>query len=197
MTRSDFRLLDPLRVRWAEVDMQRIVFNGHYLMYADTAVAAYWRALAMPYHETMGALGGDLYVRKATVEYLGSARYDDQLDVGVRMQPFNYTGKKMLGVAAYKKRAQQEVARVARLKNKPWGAFDVAEAAKLEGGHRVLDKRATTAVGTGARCRCEDPHLSSIEHPAVVADGSEEAKLGRRHVRRDLPRVDRVDPGGR
>jgi YbgC/YbaW family acyl-CoA thioester hydrolase len=86
MTRSDFRLLDPLRVRWAEVDMQRIVFNGHYLMYADTAVAAYWRALAMPYHETMEALGGDLYVRKATVEYLGSARYDDQLDVGVRMQ---------------------------------------------------------------------------------------------------------------
>jgi YbgC/YbaW family acyl-CoA thioester hydrolase len=86
MTRSDFRLLDPLRVRWAEVDMQRIVFNGHYLMYADTAVAAYWRALAMPYHETMHALGGDLYVRKATLEYLGSARYDDQLDVGVRMQ---------------------------------------------------------------------------------------------------------------
>jgi predicted GNAT family N-acyltransferase len=34
----------------------------------------------------MEALGGDLYVRKATVEYLGSARYDDQLDVGVRMQ---------------------------------------------------------------------------------------------------------------
>lgn len=86
MTRSEFRLLDPLRVRWAEVDMQKIVFNGHYLMYADTAVAAYWRALAMPYHETMASLGGDLYVRKATIEYLGSARYDDQLDVGVRMQ---------------------------------------------------------------------------------------------------------------
>jgi YbgC/YbaW family acyl-CoA thioester hydrolase len=86
MTRSDFRLLDPLRVRWAEVDMQKIVFNGHYLMYADTAVGAYWRALAMPYHETMEALGGDLYVRKATVEYLGSARYDEQIEVGVRMQ---------------------------------------------------------------------------------------------------------------
>ncbi len=86
MTRSDFRLLDPLRVRWAEVDMQKIVFNGHYLMYADTAVAAYWRALAMPYHETMESLGGDLYVRKATLEYLGSAHYDERLDVGVRMQ---------------------------------------------------------------------------------------------------------------
>ena len=84
MKRADFRLLDRLRVRWAEVDLQKIVFNGHYLMYFDTAMAAYWRALAMPYHETMHALHGDLYVRKATLEYLGSARYDEQLEVGMR-----------------------------------------------------------------------------------------------------------------
>ena len=84
MKRSDFRFLDPLRVRWAEVDMQKIVFNGHYLMYFDTAVAGYWRALALPYHETMESLQGDLYVRKATLEYEGSARYDDRLDVGIR-----------------------------------------------------------------------------------------------------------------
>jgi acetyl esterase/lipase len=48
-TRADFRFADRLRVRWAEVDMQKIVFNGHYLMYFDTAVAGYWRALALPY----------------------------------------------------------------------------------------------------------------------------------------------------
>jgi YbgC/YbaW family acyl-CoA thioester hydrolase len=83
-TRSDFRFLERLRVRWAEVDLQKIVFNGHYLMYFDTAVAGYWRALALPYHETMVALQGDLYVRKATLEYEASARYDDQLDIGIR-----------------------------------------------------------------------------------------------------------------
>ena len=55
MNRAEFRFFDRLRVRWAEVDMQKIVFNGHYLMYFDTAVAGYWRALAMPYHETMDA----------------------------------------------------------------------------------------------------------------------------------------------
>ena len=82
--RSDFRHFERLRVRWVEVDMQKIVFNGHYLTYIDTAVAGYWRALAMPYHEVMELLQGDLYVRKATLEYEGSARYDDQLDVGVR-----------------------------------------------------------------------------------------------------------------
>ena len=73
-----------LRVRWAEVDMQKIVFNGHYLMYFDTAVADYWRALRLPYESAMLLLQGDLYVKKATVEYHASARYDELLDVGVR-----------------------------------------------------------------------------------------------------------------
>jgi YbgC/YbaW family acyl-CoA thioester hydrolase len=84
MNRSDFRFLDRLRVRWAEIDAQKIVFNGHYLMYVDTAVAGYWRALAMPYAQTMDALQGDMYVRKASLEYFASARYDDVLDVGVK-----------------------------------------------------------------------------------------------------------------
>ena len=82
--RSSFRFLERLRVRWAEIDSQKIVFNGHYLMYFDTAVAGYWRALAAPYAQTMEQLGGDLYVRKATLEYVASAIYDDVLHVGVR-----------------------------------------------------------------------------------------------------------------
>ena len=45
-TRADFRFFHRLRVRWAEVDMQKIVFNAHYLMYFDTAISDYWRALA-------------------------------------------------------------------------------------------------------------------------------------------------------
>ena len=83
-TRRDFRFFERLRVRWVEVDLQKIVFNGHYLMYFDTAVAGWWRALALPYHDTMAALDGDLFVRKASLEYEASARYDDLVDVGVR-----------------------------------------------------------------------------------------------------------------
>lgn len=86
MTPKDFRHLERLRVRWAEVDMQQIVFNGHYLLYIDTAVAGYWRALALPYQETMHRLGGDLFVRKCTLEYHGPAAYDDVLDIGVRCE---------------------------------------------------------------------------------------------------------------
>ncbi len=84
MQRSDFRFFHRLRVRWAEVDMQKIVFNAHYLMYFDTAISDYWRALALPYEEAMQSLGGDLYVRKATIDFRGSARMDDMLDVGMR-----------------------------------------------------------------------------------------------------------------
>ncbi len=84
LQRSDFRLLHRLRVRWAEVDLQNIVFNAHYLMYLDTAMGDYWRALALPYQESMVLLGGDMYVKKATLEYHASAHYDDMLHIGLR-----------------------------------------------------------------------------------------------------------------
>jgi YbgC/YbaW family acyl-CoA thioester hydrolase len=83
--RQNFRMLQRMRVRWAEVDMQKIVFNAHYLMYFDTAMSDYWRALGLPYTTTLETLQGDLYVKKASVEYFSSARYDDVLDVGLRL----------------------------------------------------------------------------------------------------------------
>ena len=85
MKRSDFRFADPLRVRWAEVDMQKVVFNGHYLTYIDTAVAEYWRAIGLPYPDGyVERYGNDVFLRKASVEYLGSARYEDELTVYCR-----------------------------------------------------------------------------------------------------------------
>ena len=84
MKRQDFRFFHPLRVRWVEVDMQKIVFNAHYLMYFDTAISDYWRALSLPYEEAMQLLGGDLYVKKASIEFHASAHFDDRLDVALR-----------------------------------------------------------------------------------------------------------------
>ena len=86
MPRADYVCAPQLRVRWAEVDMQKIVFNGHYLTYIDTAVAEYWRAIGLPYpHGYVERYGTDIYLRKATLEYLGSARYDELLTVGCRV----------------------------------------------------------------------------------------------------------------
>src|SRR5213076_2094749 len=86
MPRADFVCAPRLRVRWAEVDMQKIVFNGHYLTYIDTAIAEYWREIGLPYpHGYVERYASDVFLRKATVEYLGSARYDDVLAVCCRV----------------------------------------------------------------------------------------------------------------
>ncbi|OAI52880.1 hypothetical protein AYO46_04330 [Betaproteobacteria bacterium SCGC AG-212-J23] len=86
MAREDFVCTHRLRVRWAEVDMQKIVFNGHYLTYIDAAIADYWREIGLPYpHGYVERYGNDVFLRKATVEYLGSARYDDELTVYCRV----------------------------------------------------------------------------------------------------------------
>ena len=86
MKRADFRLVHRLRVRWAEVDLQKIVFNAHYLMYFDTAFTDYWRALGLPFEAAMLQLGGELYVKKASLEFHGSARFEDQLEVALKCE---------------------------------------------------------------------------------------------------------------
>jgi acyl-CoA thioester hydrolase len=56
------------------------------LTYIDTAIAEYWREIGLPYpHGYVDRYQNDVYLRKATVEYLGSARYDDQLDICCRV----------------------------------------------------------------------------------------------------------------
>jgi acyl-CoA thioester hydrolase len=86
MAREDFVCAPRLRVRWAEVDMQKIVFNGHYLTYLDTALAEYWRDIGLPYPDGyLERFGSDVFLRKATLEYLAPARYDDVLAVHCRL----------------------------------------------------------------------------------------------------------------
>lgn len=79
-----FRFRTPLRVRWAEVDAQSIVFNGHYLTYFDVGITEYWRAIGMPWPDTMAGEPTELFVVKSLINYHGSARFDDQLEIAVR-----------------------------------------------------------------------------------------------------------------
>lgn len=80
MNRADFTLAHRLRVRWSEVDMQRVVFNAQYLVYFDVAVAEYWRAMEAAHDDYM-----QLYSVKATVEFHASAHYDEEIDVCARV----------------------------------------------------------------------------------------------------------------
>jgi acyl-CoA thioester hydrolase len=81
---SAFRLRHTLRVRWAEVDPQNIVFNGHYLSYFDIGITEYWRAIGLPYPEGLAGTGGDVFAVKSVINYHASAHYDEFLDICVR-----------------------------------------------------------------------------------------------------------------
>lgn len=82
---QDFSLKHALRVRWAEVDQQGIVFNGHYLTYFDVAITEYWRAIGFTYPDQFLARDCDTFVVRASLEYHGPARFDDLLQVCVRV----------------------------------------------------------------------------------------------------------------
>jgi len=86
MPRDQFVCSYRLRVRWAEVDMQRVVFNAHYLTYLDAANGEHWRMLGLDYPDGyVREHGSDVFLRKSSVEYLEPARYDEILDVLVRV----------------------------------------------------------------------------------------------------------------
>jgi len=97
MTQTETVFSHRLRVRWAEVDMQRIVFNAHYLLYFDVAITEYWRALALPLDEAMHLLGGEFYLKKASLEYHASARADDILDISLRCARIGASSMQMAG----------------------------------------------------------------------------------------------------
>ena len=88
---ESFRFFHPLRVRWAECDMQGIVFNPHYLMYFDVALTEYMRAIGLPYPAAFAAAGTDTFMVSAQIDFRASARYDDELRIGVRTAYFGTT----------------------------------------------------------------------------------------------------------
>ena len=82
---ASFRHRHPLRVRWAEVDRQGVVFIAPYLLYCDVAITEYWRAIGLRYPDDLLARGSDLFVRRSVVEYHAPAVYDDELEVCARI----------------------------------------------------------------------------------------------------------------
>jgi len=95
MPREDFRQSSSLRVRWAEVDPQGIVFNANYLMYFDVGVGEYWREIGFPYPDGFSKLGFDSFAVKATLEFRSSAFYDDVLDLLVRTSRLGRTSMQL------------------------------------------------------------------------------------------------------
>lgn len=81
-----------LRVRYGECDLQGVVFNAHYLAYADTAMTELWRAAVAGGYQQMVAAGTDMVVAEANLRFRAPARFDDELDLEARITRLGTTG---------------------------------------------------------------------------------------------------------
>jgi acyl-CoA thioester hydrolase len=76
-----------IRVRYGEVDMQRVVFNAHYLAYCDDAVERWLAHCGVNVFEH----GWDFMLKKATIEWAGAAGVHDELAIAVSVARWGNT----------------------------------------------------------------------------------------------------------
>jgi acyl-CoA thioester hydrolase len=79
-----------LRVRFVECDMQGIVFNAHYVTWMDIAHTELWRAAVGPLADFQRT-GLDFVTAEVACRYLSPARFDDEVDIVVRLDPLTTT----------------------------------------------------------------------------------------------------------
>ena len=77
-------------VRYAECDGQGVVFNSHYLLYADEALTGLLRALGTPY-DTLLARGLDTAVVASELSWVAPARYGDVVEVDAEVERIGRT----------------------------------------------------------------------------------------------------------
>jgi acyl-CoA thioester hydrolase len=79
-----------LRVRYGECDPQGIVFNANYLLYFDVAFTELWRDAVGPWQD-MVERGVDAVVAEANLRFRSPARYDDVLQLRLRVEELGRT----------------------------------------------------------------------------------------------------------
>ena len=90
LVKADFKFNHKLRVRFAETDLQGIVFNGNYLTYYDVAWTEYFRAMGMTWSGIVET-GADTVLARTTIEFKSPAHFDDVLEVYTRVSKIGNT----------------------------------------------------------------------------------------------------------
>lgn len=83
---DSFHFFHTLRVRYSEIDGQKIVFNAHYLTYLDVAITEYFRTVLGENWTNESSEGFDIALVKSTLEYRKPARLDDVLSIGCKIK---------------------------------------------------------------------------------------------------------------
>ncbi len=81
--RPPFRYAATTRVWFSDTDAQGVVYYGRYMPYFDHA--------RIEYHRHLGLRLGTYAMRASTVEYSAPARFDDLLEIFVRMSRIGTT----------------------------------------------------------------------------------------------------------
>ena len=71
------------RVRYSDADAQRIVFNANYSVYLDDCLTDYMEAAGLGIDD-MPPRGYEIVLRRMEIDFLGSARINDDLCVAMR-----------------------------------------------------------------------------------------------------------------
>ena len=87
MARLPFKYSARTRVGFSDTDAQGIVYYGRYNPYFDLARVEYLRSLGLLRYGG----GGDFVMRANDVEYFAPARFDDEIEVHVRVSRIGRT----------------------------------------------------------------------------------------------------------
>lgn len=91
MTRPGFAFSTRFRVRYSEVDGQRVVFNSRYLEYADVAATDFWRASGIAAALGAAWAESEFHIRRAELDYLAPFTWGDEVEAFVRVEKLGTT----------------------------------------------------------------------------------------------------------
>lgn len=80
----------PIVPRYAEIDQQAVVFNGHYLTWFDEAVTGFFDHLGASYPDLMSA-DLDMQVVHTEIDYAAPVRWRDTVRVAVTCEQVGTT----------------------------------------------------------------------------------------------------------
>lgn len=79
-----------LRVRYGECDAQGVVFNANYFAFFDVALTELWREAVGGYTAMLGS-GVDMVVARASADFRGAARFDEEIEVEIAVRRMGAT----------------------------------------------------------------------------------------------------------
>ena len=89
MTRPGFAFSTTMKVRYAEIDGQKVVFNSRYLEYVDVAVTEYWEWAGQ--REALADEDWESHVRRTELDYLKPFVLGDTVEVFAAMEAVGTT----------------------------------------------------------------------------------------------------------